>query len=60
MPSSLILTAWSQHETELRRWLQSRTPVKSEVDDLLQEVFIKTLRQGDRWQSGDPAARLVV
>ena len=51
MPSSLILATWSQHETELRRWLLSRTPVKSEVDDLLQEVFIKTLRQGERWQA---------
>jgi RNA polymerase sigma-70 factor (ECF subfamily) len=49
MPSSRILTTWSQHETELRRWLLARTPDKSEVDDLLQDVFIKTLRQGDRW-----------
>jgi RNA polymerase sigma-70 factor, ECF subfamily len=51
MTSHQILAAWSQHETELRRWLFSRTPVKADVDDLLQEVFIKTLRQGERWKT---------
>lgn len=44
----LLLSLWSSHEAELRRWLLSRVPVKSEVDDLLQDVFLKTLRQGDR------------
>lgn len=46
-----VLALWSQHETELRRWLASRAPVKAEVDDLLQEVFIKVLRQGTRLQA---------
>lgn len=48
--SSLVLNTWSQHEAELRRWLLSRAPIKSEVDDLLQEVFIKTLRQSEQLQ----------
>lgn len=51
MASPLILAAWSQHETALRRWLLSRAPVKADVDDLLQEVFIKALRQGENWQT---------
>ncbi len=46
-----VLALWSQHETELRRWLASRAPIKAEVDDLLQEVFIKVLRQGARLQA---------
>jgi RNA polymerase sigma-70 factor, ECF subfamily len=41
----MVLALWSQHEAELRRWLASRAPIKAEVDDLLQEVFIKVLRQ---------------
>lgn len=45
---SALLRLWSQHEAELRRWLAARAPVAAEVDDLLQEVFIKTLRQGQR------------
>ena len=43
-----VLSLWSQHEVELRRWLAARAPAPGEVDDLLQEVFIKTLRQGQR------------
>jgi RNA polymerase sigma-70 factor (ECF subfamily) len=59
MTSPPILAAWSQHETELRRWLFSRAPVKADVDDLLQEVFIKALRQGERWKKvGQPRAWL--
>lgn len=46
-----LLLVWARHEPELRRWLHSHAPVASEVDDLLQEVFIKTLRQGARWQT---------
>ena len=43
-----VLTLWSRHEAELRRWLLSRAPVRSDVDDLLQDVFLKTLQQGER------------
>lgn len=51
MTSPSILSAWSRHEAELRRWLFSRVPVKADVDDLLQDVFMKTLRQGERWKA---------
>ncbi|MBA4265558.1 MAG: RNA polymerase subunit sigma-70 [Comamonadaceae bacterium] len=44
----MVLTLWSRHEAELRRWLLSRAPVRSDVDDLLQDVFLKTLQQGPR------------
>lgn len=49
MRMNLLLSTWSRHEGELRRWLLSRAPVKSEVDDLLQDVFLKTLKQGDHF-----------
>lgn len=54
-----LLSVWSRHEAELRRWLLARAPVKSEVDDLLQDVFLKTLRQGERFSAiGQPRAWL--
>lgn len=46
-----LLSIWSRHEGELRRWLLSRAPVKSEVDDILQDVFLKTLKQGDAFDA---------
>jgi RNA polymerase sigma-70 factor (ECF subfamily) len=54
-----LLSTWTRHEAELRRWLLARAPVKSEVDDLLQDVFLKTLRQGERFSAiGQPRAWL--
>ena len=49
-PSSYpeVLALWSRHEAELRRWLLSRAPVRSDVDDVLQDVFLKTLQQRER------------
>lgn len=44
----LLLSLWSRHEAELRRWLLARAPNASEVDDLLQDVFLKTLKHRDR------------
>lgn len=46
-----LLSTWSRHETELRRWLLSRAPVKSEVEDVLQDVFLKVLQQGERFNT---------
>ena len=43
-----LLHLWARHEGELRRWLLARLPSHAEVDDLLQDVFIKALRQGGR------------
>jgi len=46
MVSSAIATLWTRHEPELRRWLMARTPQVAEVDDILQDVLVKCLRQG--------------
>lgn len=40
-----IAEAWKRHETELRRFLRHRTHDDAEAEDLLQEVFLRALRQ---------------
>lgn len=40
-----ILTAWERHETELRRFLRHRLDDEADAEDLLQEVFLRALRQ---------------
>jgi len=40
-----LLTAWSSHVSELRGYLRHRANLQDEADDLLQEVFIKAMRQ---------------
>lgn len=44
-----LVSVWTRHEPELRGWLRARAPVASEVEDILQDSFIKALRQGDRF-----------
>jgi len=44
-----LMTAWHQHETELRGWLRHRLANPVDVEDLLQDVFIKAMRQGERF-----------
>lgn len=46
-----LLPAWSRHEAELRHWLAARLPVRSEVDDVLQDVFLKAMTQARRFDS---------
>jgi RNA polymerase sigma-70 factor (ECF subfamily) len=41
-----VQQAWREHEAELRGYLRRRLPAPSDADDLLQEVFLKALRQG--------------
>jgi RNA polymerase sigma-70 factor (ECF subfamily) len=50
-----LLTAWSAHEMELRGYLRHRMSDPHEADDLLQEVFLKVLRQGSRFCSVENA-----
>lgn len=38
--------AWAAHSAELRHWLRHQLEQQEDADDLLQEVFVKTLRQG--------------
>lgn len=40
-----ITEAWERHETELRRFLRHRVGSNDEANDLLQEVFLRALRQ---------------
>ncbi len=40
-----VADAWKKHEAELRRFLHHRTGDDAAADDLLQEVFLRVLRQ---------------
>jgi RNA polymerase sigma-70 factor (ECF subfamily) len=42
-----ITEAWEKHETELRRFLRHRAGSDAAGDDLLQEVFLRALRQAN-------------
>lgn len=44
-----LTTAWTDHAPELRGWLRHRTNDEALADDLLQELFLKALRQGTRF-----------
>ncbi|MFA5914443.1 MAG: sigma-70 family RNA polymerase sigma factor [Burkholderiales bacterium] len=44
-----IMTAWHGNEAELRGWLRRRIGNGADAEDLLQEVFIKAMRQGERF-----------
>lgn len=47
MATHCLQTAWTQHAAELRSWLLHRLRQPQDVDDLMQELFLKALRQGD-------------
>ena len=44
-----LSTAWTAHESELRGWLRRRVGNNALADDLLQDLFLKALRQGERF-----------
>ncbi|MCX9154771.1 sigma-70 family RNA polymerase sigma factor [Niveibacterium sp. 24ML] len=47
-----LMAAWHRHEGELRHWLQRRlagVASPDEAEDMLQELFLKALRQGERF-----------
>ena len=46
-----LTTAWSAHEPELRGWLRRRLDNPAEADDLLQDLFLKALSQGEQFCS---------
>jgi RNA polymerase sigma-70 factor (ECF subfamily) len=59
MTTPCLLGAWSATEGELRAYLRHRTPRHEDADDVLQEVFIKALRQGSNFcQVSNPRAWL--
>jgi RNA polymerase sigma-70 factor (ECF subfamily) len=46
-----IDTAWKQHAPELRSWLRHRMNQPQDVDDMMQDLFIKALGQGAKFCS---------
>lgn len=44
-----LLRAWHDHEGELRGWLRKRLGNPVDAEDALQELFLKALRQGERF-----------
>lgn len=48
-PMQCLIIAWDQHAAELRGWLRHRTGNTELADDLLQDLFLKALRQGERF-----------
>jgi RNA polymerase sigma-70 factor (ECF subfamily) len=46
-----LTQAWNQHAPELRGWARHRMASTADVDDLLQDLYLKALRQGDRFCS---------
>ena len=46
-----LMTAWHQHEAELRTWLRHRLGNAADAEEALQDLFIKALRQGERFCS---------
>ena len=45
-PFSCVALAWQTHEAELRGYLRHRMPSAAAADDVLQDVFVKAMRQG--------------
>ncbi len=50
-----LMHAWQQHEAELRGWLRRRLGNNADAEDQLQDLFLKALRQGERFCSLDNA-----
>jgi RNA polymerase sigma-70 factor (ECF subfamily) len=46
-----LTTAWTLHEPELRGWARHRLGNVQDTEDLLQDLFLKALRQGERFCS---------
>jgi len=44
-----LMRAWHENEGELRGWLRKRCGNAVDAEDALQELFLKALRQGDRF-----------
>lgn len=44
-----VLSAWDLYERELRAWLSRRLDDPHEAEDVLQDLFVKALRQGTKF-----------
>jgi RNA polymerase sigma-70 factor (ECF subfamily) len=50
-----LMSAWHDNEAELRGWLRHRLGNPVDADDMLQDLFIKAMRQGERFCAIDNA-----
>lgn len=50
-----LMRAWQRHEAELRGWMRRRLGSAADAEDQLQELFLKALRQGERFCDLDNA-----
>jgi RNA polymerase sigma-70 factor (ECF subfamily) len=46
-----LTSAWALHEPELRGWARHRLGSAEDAEDLMQDLFLKALRQGERFCS---------
>lgn len=44
-----LMTAWHRHEAELRAWLRGRLGNAHDTEDMVQELFLKALRQDKKF-----------
>jgi RNA polymerase sigma-70 factor, ECF subfamily len=44
-----LMDAWHRHEAELHGWLKARLGNRNDADDMLQDLFLKCVRQQDRF-----------
>ncbi|MDZ7855436.1 sigma-70 family RNA polymerase sigma factor [Sphaerotilus sp.] len=49
LPFACVLGAWHAHEAELHGYLRHRLHDPALADDLLQDVFVKAMRQGEHF-----------
>ncbi|MGQ9862042.1 MAG: RNA polymerase sigma factor SigZ [Thiobacillaceae bacterium] len=52
---SCLTDAWNRHERELRAWLRHRLGNTHDAEDLLQDLFLKALRQDKKFCQIDNA-----
>jgi RNA polymerase sigma-70 factor (ECF subfamily) len=52
-PFACVASAWAAHEAELRGFLRRQLSDASAAEDLLQDVFVKAMRQGEGFCSLD-------
>ena len=48
---SCLTHAWTLHEAELRGWARHKLGNTTDAEDLLQDLFLKALRQGEQFCS---------
>lgn len=52
---SCLMNAWETHENELRHWLRGRLGNAHDAEDMLQELFLKAMRQDRKFCEIDNA-----